>query len=69
MPKFTVSIAREETTIYRIDVEANDESEAKNKAWHEFNTDTSILDDGDLVCANEYIEDVDNHDTEEIQNA
>lgn len=69
MPKFTVSIAREETTIYQIDVEANDESEAEDKAWHEFNTDTSILDDGKLVCANEYIDYVDNHDEEEIQNA
>jgi hypothetical protein len=69
MPKFTVSIAREETTIYRIDVEAEDESSAEDKAWHEFNTDTSILDDGNLVCANEYIDYVDNHDTEEIQNA
>lgn len=70
MPKFTVSIAREETYLYHIDVEAKDESEAENKAWEEFNTGcSSILDNGNLAHANEYVDYVDNHDKQEIQNA
>ncbi len=69
MTKFTVSIAREETTLYYIDVEADNERDAEDKAWHEFNDNTSILDHGKLVCANEYVDYVDNHDEEEIQNA
>jgi hypothetical protein len=56
MPKYTVSIAREEVFIYQIEVEAPDESQAEDKAWYEFNTDTSISDDGKLVHANEYVD-------------
>jgi hypothetical protein len=70
MPKFTVSIAREETTLYYIDVEANDKSDAEDKAWEEFNSGcSSIIDHGQMVHADEYVDYVDNHENEEIQDA
>lgn len=69
MTKFTVTICREESYLYYIDVEANSESEAEDKAWEEFNSDTSIFDNGKLVHANEYVDYVDSYEKGEIQNA
>ena len=64
MPKYNVSIAREETTLYWIEVEAEDEDDAEEKAWDEFNQGAAdILDHGELVNANEYVDYV-----EEIEN-
>lgn len=64
MPKYNVSIAREETTLYWIEVEAEDEDDAEEKAWDEFNQGSAdILDHGELVNANEYVDYV-----EEIEN-
>jgi len=64
MPKYEVSLAREETTIYLLEVEAADEKDAEQKAWDEFNNDTSYLDHGKLVHANEYVDYVEELDDE-----
>ena len=72
MPKYEVSLAREETTVYLIEVEAENESDAEDKAWDEFNNDTSYLDHGKLVHANEYIdyvENIEDQNKEEEENA
>ena len=36
MPKYRVAIARNETTVYYIDVEAEDESDAEQIAFNEY---------------------------------
>jgi hypothetical protein len=65
MPKFEVQIAREETTMYYIEVEAENENDAEDKAWEKFNEGcSSILDHGKIVHANEYVDYV-----EELENA
>lgn len=65
MPKYEVQIAREETTMYYIEVEADNENDAEDRAWDQFNKgSSSILDYGNVVHANEYVDYV-----EEVQNA
>ena len=58
MPKYRVCIAREETTLCWIDVNCKTESKAEDIAWKMFNEDSSILEKGELVHADEYIDHV-----------
>jgi hypothetical protein len=64
MPKYKVCIAREETTLCWVEVNCKTKSKAEDLAWEIFNEDSSILEKGEMVHADEYIDFV-----EEIYNA
>ena len=56
MPKYRVYIAREEITLYWVDVTATTESKAEDIAWQSFNDgSSSVIDTGEVVFADEYI--------------
>jgi len=59
MPKYEVQIARNETTVYTIEVTARSEKEAEKKAYTRF--DKGDYDDEDIVYGEEEV-----HSIEEV---
>jgi hypothetical protein len=64
MKKYEVLIARNETTIYTIEVKAKNEDEAEKKAYKKW--DKGDYEDGDVVYGEEETHEINEIDEEEV---